>query len=287
MLVERGEARRLRFRGERGAGDDRARPRLLARRRNTRCVLRGAHGPDQRRPDLQPLQRGLADPHLAGPLPPAKFVFERTGRVGHALDSIVCAGVIVSGGTVRRSIVSPHGASIRTRGRRSVLMHDVDVGRGAVVRRRDRRQERADRARRAGRGRCRGRPQALRRLGRRHHRDRQGRHRHRLTLDVALLTREYPPEVYGGAGVHVEYLARELATLVDVTVHCWGAERTATGGGTAVVPTAVGGARGLIAARRGPAGGLRRSHHGCRSRWRRPRSQPHLVREPRRPPRPS
>ena len=30
---------------------------------------------------------------------------------------------------------------------------------------------------------------------------------------VALLTREYPPEVYGGAGVHVEYLARELARL--------------------------------------------------------------------------
>jgi starch synthase len=54
-------------------------------------------------------------------------------------------------------------------------------------------------------------------------------------LDVALLTREYPPDVYGGAGVHVEYLARELATLVDVTVHCWGAERTATGGGPAVV----------------------------------------------------
>jgi len=44
-------------------------------------------------------------------------------------------------------------------------------------------------------------------------------------LRVALLTREYPPEVYGGAGVHVEYLARELAGLVDVTVHCWGADR--------------------------------------------------------------
>jgi alpha-maltose-1-phosphate synthase len=42
---------------------------------------------------------------------------------------------------------------------------------------------------------------------------------------VALLTREYPPDVYGGAGVHVEYLARELARLVDVTVHCWGADR--------------------------------------------------------------
>ena len=42
---------------------------------------------------------------------------------------------------------------------------------------------------------------------------------------MALLTREYPPEVYGGAGVHVAYLARELAGLVDVTVHCQGADR--------------------------------------------------------------
>jgi alpha-maltose-1-phosphate synthase len=40
-----------------------------------------------------------------------------------------------------------------------------------------------------------------------------------------LLTREYPPEVYGGAGVHVEYLARELRELVDLTVHCFGADR--------------------------------------------------------------
>jgi alpha-maltose-1-phosphate synthase len=44
-------------------------------------------------------------------------------------------------------------------------------------------------------------------------------------LRVALLTREYPPEVYGGAGVHVTYLARELAQLVDLTVHCMGADR--------------------------------------------------------------
>jgi len=42
---------------------------------------------------------------------------------------------------------------------------------------------------------------------------------------VAVLTREYPPQVYGGAGVHVEYLARELARLEEVTVHCWGADR--------------------------------------------------------------
>ncbi len=45
-------------------------------------------------------------------------------------------------------------------------------------------------------------------------------------MRVALLTREYPPEVYGGAGVHVEYLGRELAQLVDLEVHCWGAERS-------------------------------------------------------------
>jgi starch synthase len=52
---------------------------------------------------------------------------------------------------------------------------------------------------------------------------------------VALLTREYPPDVYGGAGVHVEYLARELARLEDVVVHCWGAERAAVPPAPAVV----------------------------------------------------
>lgn len=46
-------------------------------------------------------------------------------------------------------------------------------------------------------------------------------------LSVALLSREYPPEVYGGAGVHVEFLARELAAHVDVAVHCFGAARSA------------------------------------------------------------
>ena len=42
---------------------------------------------------------------------------------------------------------------------------------------------------------------------------------------VALLTREYPPEVYGGAGTHVEYLVRELRRLLDVGVYCWGSPR--------------------------------------------------------------
>jgi starch synthase len=46
---------------------------------------------------------------------------------------------------------------------------------------------------------------------------------------IALLTREYPPEVYGGAGTHVEYLARELRRLAEVSVHCWGAPRTEPG----------------------------------------------------------
>jgi alpha-maltose-1-phosphate synthase len=46
-----------------------------------------------------------------------------------------------------------------------------------------------------------------------------------LRVRVGLLTREYPPDVYGGAGVHVEFLARELSSLVDLEVHCWGEGR--------------------------------------------------------------
>ncbi|MGI8426434.1 MAG: glycogen synthase [Actinomycetota bacterium] len=41
-------------------------------------------------------------------------------------------------------------------------------------------------------------------------------------MKVTLLSREYPPEVYGGAGVHVEYLARELSRLADVEVRFFG-----------------------------------------------------------------
>jgi alpha-maltose-1-phosphate synthase len=44
-------------------------------------------------------------------------------------------------------------------------------------------------------------------------------------MRVGILTREYPPEVYGGAGVHVEYLTRELARHVEVAVHCFGSPR--------------------------------------------------------------
>ncbi|MCA1647744.1 MAG: glucose-1-phosphate adenylyltransferase [Chloroflexi bacterium] len=67
------------------------------------------------------------------PLPPAKFVVD--GQAGRAEDSLVSAGVIVSGGVVRRSVLSPAvrveaGAMIDG----SILLDGVSVGRGAVVR---------------------------------------------------------------------------------------------------------------------------------------------------------
>ncbi len=43
-------------------------------------------------------------------------------------------------------------------------------------------------------------------------------------MRIGLLTREWPPQVYGGAGVHVEYLARELGRLAEVEVHAFGGD---------------------------------------------------------------
>ncbi len=54
-------------------------------------------------------------------------------------------------------------------------------------------------------------------------------------MRVALFTREYPPDVYGGAGVHVEDLAREPARHIDLTVHCWGDPRPEPSSGPRVV----------------------------------------------------
>ena len=45
-------------------------------------------------------------------------------------------------------------------------------------------------------------------------------------MRVGLFTREYPPQVYGGAGVHVDYLSRELAKEIEVEVHCWGKQHS-------------------------------------------------------------
>jgi glucose-1-phosphate adenylyltransferase len=70
------------------------------------------------------------------PLPPAKFVFDDDDRRGQALDSMVCAGVVISGATVRRSVLSP-GVHLHSHAlvEDSVLMQGVDVGRDAVVHR--------------------------------------------------------------------------------------------------------------------------------------------------------
>jgi len=46
-----------------------------------------------------------------------------------------------------------------------------------------------------------------------------------VTMRVAMMTREYPPEVYGGAGVHVTELVAQLRHLCEVDVHCMGATR--------------------------------------------------------------
>lgn len=48
-------------------------------------------------------------------------------------------------------------------------------------------------------------------------------------MKVGMLTREYPPEVYGGAGVHVTELTRFMREIAEVDVHCMGAPRDAEG----------------------------------------------------------
>lgn len=67
-------------------------------------------------------------------LPPAKFVYGHHERLGHALDSIVSPGVIVSGGEVMGSVLSP-GVRVNSWSsvRNSVLFDNVNVGRNATV----------------------------------------------------------------------------------------------------------------------------------------------------------
>ena len=78
--------------------------------------------------DRWPLHTGYAG------LPPAKFVYGHHERLGHALDSIISPGVIVSGGEVVGSVLSPHErvnswSSVRD----SILFDGVEVGRNATV----------------------------------------------------------------------------------------------------------------------------------------------------------
>ncbi|MEO6700242.1 MAG: glycogen synthase [Jatrophihabitantaceae bacterium] len=44
-------------------------------------------------------------------------------------------------------------------------------------------------------------------------------------MRAAMISWEYPPEVYGGAGVHLEFLVAQLRSLIEVEVHCFGADR--------------------------------------------------------------
>ncbi len=68
-------------------------------------------------------------------LPPAKFVHEEGDRVGRAIDSLVSNGVIVSGGLVRQSVLSP-GVRVNSWATvdRCVLLHNTVVGRHAEIR---------------------------------------------------------------------------------------------------------------------------------------------------------
>jgi glucose-1-phosphate adenylyltransferase len=68
-------------------------------------------------------------------LPPAKFVHDAGDRVGHAIESLVSNGVIISGGLVRRSVLSP-GVRVNSWStvERAVLLHNTKIGRHAVIR---------------------------------------------------------------------------------------------------------------------------------------------------------
>ncbi len=49
-------------------------------------------------------------------------------------------------------------------------------------------------------------------------------------MKALLLTNEYPPTIYGGAGIHVDYLSRELAKFCEVDVRCFGDQHVKNGG---------------------------------------------------------
>jgi len=70
------------------------------------------------------------------PYPPAKTVWAEEGRVGTALNSIISNGCIISGGSVKRSILSPKVmVHSHSEIEDSILMEGVDVGRNARIRR--------------------------------------------------------------------------------------------------------------------------------------------------------
>ena len=220
------------------------------------------------------------------PLPPAKFVFEDEGRTGAALDSMVCAGVVISGA---------HRAPLGPLARRAPALLRARRGLGPHARRRrrpqrgraprDPRQERQGRAGRADRRRPRGRPRALHRLRRRHRRDPQGPDAWRHERCASRCSRASTRRTSTAAPACTSSTSRASSPrLEDVTVHAWGDARR-RGGGPPVVATGPG--------TRSPAPSrTSRRCARCRSTstmaagaaGQRRRPQPHLVRQPRRPP---
>ena len=91
-------------------------------------------------PELNLYDRNWPIRSFQPPLPPPKFVFNDLSpeipRVGHAMDSMVCAGTIVSGGTVERCILGPEvRVNSYAEVRDSILYDAVNVGRYARIRR--------------------------------------------------------------------------------------------------------------------------------------------------------
>src|SRR5437870_2982067 len=101
-------------------------------------------------------------------------------------------------------------------------------------------------------------------------------------MKVLVLTREYPPNVYGGAGVVVDQLTRALGRRLPMEVRCFG-DPDAPPPGVAVRGLLALGARaqgrGGSAVRSGPGGAVGRARHGARPGGRPPRSRAHVVRE--------
>ena len=134
MMVANGIAQVYDFATNEVPGRDRARQRLLARRRDAGLLLRRAHGPVPRAPGVQPVQRALADPHPRA-VPAAGQVRARLRRPdrpgprqpgqqrGHRVRR-----------PVRESVLSP-GVRVNSWAtvERSVILHNTVIGRHAVV----------------------------------------------------------------------------------------------------------------------------------------------------------
>ena len=65
-------------------------------------------------------------------------------------------------------------------------------------------------------------------------------------MRVDIVTKEYPPEVYGGAGVHVTELVKALRTAIEVEVRAFGADRDEQGTTSYGVPTELSAANAAI-----------------------------------------